>query len=759
MKIRSVLIMVLSFVAFWANRQSVSACGFCDPTYNYYIFNLYPDSYPQGDPFSLEMMAKEWTKLTHQHITEGDLECLQDIEPEKLDTVKSNPIVVYAREHDKEMFRYIKHLLMFYQLPHIYYNEWEYPTKEDIEYSKKATMELEQKVMGVRSSRFAAQYRLLKMRIYFRASEFDTCVKFWESEKKKVGKSVFDVMAKGLYAGALLRVGKKMEAAVVYAELGDCYSAMFCMNERLNASCMRSVAEADPNSSVLPFMIMTLMNSVQETYDFYNYNSEMKKMRESKGNGTKEAVARVSNAVFVNYEDYDEGYITNANEVTESEWFGMLDNFAVHDNECKVLEELAMQMAKRNDVKDVCMWQTALAYLHYLTGNYKKANEEIEKACGMRGSKVSKENARIIRLLICTTMENKKRMESILCADMPWLIKHCKNNEFNRSALCRIAVHGIVPRYEKMNNQAVALMAWSLSRTYWDDHYFFEERDKRYMVLSNANSVFFRIFEAADVKDQKAMYNMLFNADANRTAWESMLARMTVLDRNEVADIIGTRLLRMGKWADAINWLAKVDISLLKSQHIGAYAATRDYKVEPWMKHQETEEWCWEDNHNVKTNKKLSYCRDVMALQNAYNKANGAERQRLAYRLAGYYVQASLIGDCWWLARYRTWGDNIKLPGDFNFTKQAMKLLDEALATEDEELKIKCLFAKSAISPVPAYQYDWSSENGRFVTLNKKSPQYKTLLALKDAMRNSAAVPGPISHCDMLKNAIKLLED
>ena len=143
----------------------------------------------------------------------------------------------------------------------------------------------------------------------------------------------------------------------------------------------------------------------------------------------------------------------------------------------------------------------------------------------------------------------------------------------------------------------------------------------------------------------------------------------------------------------------------------------------------------------------------MMAAEQAYDKAKGAERQRQAYELAVRYYQASLYGDAWYLTEY---GKSSYCSADEPkpaFVVRARELLEEAAKASDYALRERAVFALAYAPYDNWHEYKWSDAKNDFVAIPmKETEEYAAMKRLSDfARQNSASLSPYVSRCDILK--------
>ena len=224
---------------------------------------------------------------------------------------------------------------------------------------------------------------------------------------------------------------------------------------------------------------------------------------------------------------------------------------------------------------------------------------------------------------------------------------------------------------------------------------------------------------------------------------------------NYFGDRIGTKLIREGRFEEAIHWLEQVSLPYLSSLKISAYMAWRDYKKPRWF-YNENLFTIHEEPTQVKTNQKLDFCRDMINGIARVQSTTGEERARAKYDLATMYFQASCKGNCWYLSRYANsiYDDPQEYKNEKNFVAEAVRLLEEAATeTSNFDLRQRCLYANAYIpygEPFITYTYD--SDYNQVPHYNTNTHEYKAMSALADFYRaNPTKCNSYVSRCDILR--------
>jgi hypothetical protein len=222
-------------------------------------------------------------------------------------------------------------------------------------------------------------------------------------------------------------------------------------------------------------------------------------------------------------------------------------------------------------------------------------------------------------------------------------------------------------------------------------------------------------------------------------------------------DIIGTKLMRQCKFDEAAAYLEKVPVTYLDKQNIAPFMASRSYTVERWFKHQKMAEDYTTAEVRLTSNPKLRFCREMSQMESEYTYLSDANtRQAKAYELAVRYLQASYLGDCWYLTRYaQSCMDSCRV-NETDYAAKAVNYLSLSKLSSDFSMKEKSIYALAYIPLDPwggyfdDYEKKYNTEN-----INTASRQYHSLIELA-LFTKSNDVDNYVSHCDVLNHFLKM---
>ena len=401
----------------------------------------------------------------------------------------------------------------------------------------------------------------------------------------------------------LVRSGRSPEAIRIYADQNDSESLRFLVYKLRNLRGIRQEYASDANSPLLPYLVEDFVSNVQETYD----------------------------------------------NTADTAYLSVIDRARVLQREQQDFIAFAQKVVAEKRSKSLAMWQSAIAMMYYYSGQYAQADQAAEAALPLSGTPMMRTNARDVRVF--TSLAHRGITDATLNAIVPDLRRWEEDTEsgHGRNLHTRLVRQDLIPALEKAHRPFDALLAQRAE--FYDSTLINMDSGRGYDPNMIYGSSYFDAIDRLSADSLKAYYTYLHSPA--REAWQKLWKPTSFAGKEFYYDLMGTRLLRECRFAEAIPYLEKTSLTFLASQNIAIYAAMRDYKVERWYRRQPVHDYDPEMEYNIEENSKLKFCQDVLRLQSQLKAADDvALRQRIAYRLASYLAQASAAGDCWYLSRY-----------------------------------------------------------------------------------------------------------
>ena len=568
--------------------------------------------------------------------------------------------------------------------------EWNYPTPQDINAQKRDLIAVRTYALGKTKTKLRSQHALLYMRCNMMLGRHQENINFWDQTASKFIETVYKDMMKNIYAGALYKTGRIAEAGEMFAEMDDYESLMTIYYKKRSFQAIKEQYQLNPNAKVLPFLLQDFVNNAQEAED----------------------------------------------AKTEGALGGKLFIRDINQQESMQMQQFCQQVIREGKTKAPIMWQSAKAWLEYLSGKKQDALKDINAAMTLEGTQRMKDNARVLKFFMTTaTTKPSDSFDAYFTEELTWLqSKQQTADGFFDSALRRISYQAIVPHYQNKPEQQLALM-----------------------IITN-NTDYIDRMETMPVTDLEKFYN--YTKTAGKTPFDKFLKSQYQINDSSYIELIGTKYMRLAKWDKAIEWLSQLPLAYFNYHHGQAYlyySLMRRYDVEPWIKRQ----WlniskAEERNYQWTKNIKLEFCKEMQAMESSLNVLQGKAQEQRYYDLAVRYAQASIKGDCWWLLRdSKNAYDSVRV-NETDFGAKAVELLQKTAMSKDKNLKLKALFAmgwQELYNATPGAKLwtsnEWNDQAADYIRLyNRDSWQFRAFQNVYNMVENTPNKPAYITNCD-----------
>ena len=684
---KSIVTISLLLTAFLPGK----ACGPYTPTHNFYMMNVFGYEGPRS--LFYDQVDDFWKAYTGR-------------EPEQYSDYFSNNsemLLAAARQKgDREMTTYLNFLNQYTAICEKIKETWDYPTKEELEQHAATLTSMHIAAKAYKGKRLKPQYVLLEMRTNLLLGQAEQNLTVWKKRASRLPAGVFREMCRNLYANALLKAGRRQEAAAIYAGQGDWESISWLASGATSVEGIKAMYDEDADSPVLPYLLEHFVNSAQEEFDLQ--------------------------------EQYD---------FTSDQTFKPhVDKFVV----------LAQSIIREGKTKSPALWQTAIAMLHYTQGKFSTALKEAAEAMKMEGPQRVKDNARCARLLAFTRCNKPAgKVGAFIAGELDWLwgrssVNSAYEKNYYGRMLDRTMIQNLYKRYAEAGNANMQMALYALSGQVPGG-----EADN-----NPGHSNFGEYF--AEMDSHKAEDLIAYWAFLQSTPTDAVgrfaVKHIVFKDKDYFNDLIGTKFIAEGRFADALSYLSKVPLSTVNGQGISFYMAGRDFTKDRWLQRQrldDSELWGDTPRPDMKSNQKIAFCQDMIQLTSAYNLANAKSRPQAAYTLASRYFQSSCYGDCWYLTHYAWTCTDSARTQEKDFAQQALQLLGESALSKDARLRGKSLFAKAFVARSVGSSGQWYDLQPEGVLLNGEA-EIKAYDELALFCRRKPKVMAPyVSCCDVLR--------
>lgn len=692
-------------------------------THNYYMLSFVERTL-ESNPFQKELDA-----FWHAY-TEGKYDSYPIY-----DVTGLRAFIKY--KNDTEMLSYVEDLNSYLDICNEFFIEtWNYPDKEDLTVRDSLILSLQDRSRKYKGTRLRSQYHLLYMRCLMLMKKWDDIKSYWQSTARRLPKSVYRNMMENIYAGALFHTGETESAFSIFSRQGDNASIRWSMRKYRGLAGIRKIYAQNPNSPSLPYLLQDFVNNVQETID-------------------QESATGVLGA-----EDY---FIVSSPDA--------LSFCAFADS---VLEE--------GKVSNPCMWGTSQSMVYHLLDRPDEARKSVDRALSLAGNVRTKDNCRCVNMLIASNDTSCNL--SWLTSELQWLEGKCKSE--TKSDYCftnayeRIVLNTLSPMIRRRGDTNLSLailgmyneMEVQKSKSHHrSPDYDYAERGECTWNEDYQNEFMNLHLYHLPAAACESYYNYI--TSSHDDVFSRFICSRVNKDKNFFNDFIGTKYMAEAKFADAIPFLEKVDLSYLSNLNVSHYMHSRDYHKERWLNHQaKKDDYSQEGMRKIKfvNNPRLDYCREILDLQKSYSKNSMSEKgNHIAYQLATLYFQASHKGDCWWLISYKNSSNPYVIEhdhaGENDFIKSSEVYLRSCLDTKDNMLLGKCLYALAFTATDNWLEYkpqeddymDVFEDNQPEAVPNPLSEKYACLDKLNSYYEMyKEKAPAYMSKCDVLKQFRKM---
>ncbi len=539
----------------------------------------------------------------------------------------------------------------YYNVGH--YDDWCDPTdpsKQKMDVSIFKVRELDEScIIQCNNRHIRNRYVLQLMRKYFYCAEYQKCVSVWDSYGKNIPQSVLRTQCQNYYGGALLRLKRKAEAAVVYANIGYCD-----INLHYDPAVLRTIYQQTPNNECFEFMLQQFVNyyfdhpKAERAMAFNRLADEV--LREGKTRNPALWKSAQAALAYINRNHEDALKILKEAE--------KLQGTAMVKENIRLMKLLFNSTRSDNDS---LYEETLYPDLKWLSN---KINSDLKKS----------------------DIEYFKydKTYGALYPDCSIEYQHPSLAAHYVKVFRRVIFLGVIPHFERMNQSHKVIAYLNLyTEVYYNDKKIRNlARKGKFIAKVNESGKCYKhppirregyidtlsyclnfdygtkLFQYIDtVNVETLLQYVTFIRSGGQTPMEKYLIRNSYKDLNYFYELIGTKYLRQEQYAKAIPYFQKVSEEFLKTQNIAEYFDDKHNPfVERWITNKELQ-GKFKLSFNpadayAKNPSKLNFCQIMLRLSKECKSAKtDEERANAAYAYAlGLYQ--SYKGRAWFLSNY-----------------------------------------------------------------------------------------------------------
>lgn len=419
---------------------------------------------------------------------------------------------------------------------------WYYPAKKDPE-----VLSLDgiiQEAKAYKGRRFTDRYVLQVLRATFSLKRYDECINYWNETEARMPDNIIRRLSLRYVAGAYYNRGETETAMRLFGEAQDVESVLYCarMEEMDGLTCLYENA---PSSPALRAKVERAMTSLESSA----WSSTHKKHR-----------------------------ITDKDKLES----------------VKYIHQLSLRIAREGKVADPDLWYYTAAFAEHLMGRNADAARTLAKAEDSKGSEYIKESIKVFKLYLAALGPYTDIYESDMVSGIRWLdgkiVEHLDEarsetishgiyyTAFNISyyywndMLRKIIHSAIVPKLMNSNKADMAIAFSNMA-----DNYIFklvgqidsERYPVRRVTLEEYRSEcsFNRIdfsnhtFDLIDGMNVASVIDYVHILEDPKNEVQRYLNTRGFTSIDFFREIVGTKMIREMRYADAVKWLSLVPSS------------------------------------------------------------------------------------------------------------------------------------------------------------------------------------------------------
>ncbi|MCR4964883.1 MAG: hypothetical protein K6A41_04430 [Bacteroidales bacterium] len=555
-------------------------------------------------------------------------------------------------------------------------SSWYYPEEVNAHLDKADLKLLEQ----CSNREIQNRYVLQCMRRSFYLEDYKQCADIWKKYGKNIPESALRTQCLNYYGGALKRMNRDVDAAIVYAGIG-----YFDMYLHYNVDVLREMYRQTPNSKDLEFVVQQFVNQYQD----------------NRKSGQSQAFSALAEEV-----------VRDGKSSNPALWKSAEAALAYLDNDVA----RATQLIHQGDSLDGS---------HAAKENVKMLRLIIHAAGNLTGDAYDEALHPDLQWLtesINRDLRSKHTSYDDYESDEMYIYNWPTPSLHRAKVFRRAILLGVVPHFQKSGEIYKAIAYLNLyNETLCDSKSLRTKVRKGKITTPYPNhwtynedywTRLFIFMDNAEIKDIQQYLNFL--KKQNQTESDKFLLAHSYRDPNYFNELIATKFMRNEQYDSAIVYLSKVSDKFLKTQNIYPYLSNEDY-YNPFR-----EEWITKKELNGKFGLsfdpvqeyrqnpgKLNFCKIMSRLKReiaAEKDPNTRAQLRYAY-IIGLYN--SSVGRSWALTSYHNGQENIygDEETDFNskyydpahsrkLTESISKQLLRNLSVAEKEAQDKMLLNK-----------------------------------------------------------------
>lgn len=633
--------------------------------------------------------------------------------------LRVNPFLLEVKK-DAFALKYLKACL---QLQSSTEESWDYERSEDGLHAAAQTLRTFTSV----PSNFIYRVALLKMRVYAAQKDYRLVLQVWNTTAKNCTDESMKRRLMGYYAYALYSQKNYKEALRIYTAIGDERSMNMCISHFAGYANMKKLAdEAQPGDETLYYAMQDFANN-------YCWGNE------------------------------EEAYLSE----------DQLQERRDKRSEANRLKQLCREHING---KDKAMWLNFWAWLELCDSNNAQAMQIAEQAVAAKGTALQQENAQRILMLarvrqasVFTNENELRQMAEDYRSLLALAEKEIKTPTATKEAYYKGSYLGEETSYQNPNFCFMVDTYHNALQEYFTKQKLFQAsicemiltqqmRENFYKAQYEASQEgslftdcggewFSKLNNQASISELHAWMEALKNKKGSDAFTNSLIKRCDCSEL-QLNDLMGTKLMRNGKYSEALPYLKALTADYIRSVRYQNYLSVRRYnKARPFDRTQYQEVDDYQRSVDSR-NYKAEFCQKMVDDILRVSSLSGDEKARLEMDMAGRLFQASSEGDLWAIGDF-AW--SAERSGEDLFCNQSRNMLRKALSDcTSGPTKLMIYYGLAAVpageDPFYTLDYDWDAKTYTY-TFEMFHPAREAY----DYLRIHRSESQLTSRCDVLK--------
>lgn len=567
------------------------------------------------------------------------------------------------------------------------------------------------------TGKLADRIQFLKVRCLFKLNRYNEIITLWNTKLRTIKDTALRNRIEGYVGGAYFWTKRYNHAVDIFQQQGDIRSINTVVNKMVSNTSKEAIYAHDPNSLALEYAMQ----------DYANYYYQ---------------VAKAKRLTSGNPDDFS--LYLDAGGVLQS---------VINDYNNTL--SFAQRVLAEGKTKTPMFWAGFIGFIKWANGDADDAYRWLCKAQEMEGNEQMAYCVRLYKFMAAISMQKKPSgFDDYFLTEYRFFLENSKSIAESYQAESNETI--VIPAEREMARCAFTAEITPAAIAYYAPNggltqlllQGISDRYGMYGYDMGLSANYFNMLNKQYTIDQDiAVLKQYKNGGKGKVEKALIaLANGKVLSEDVLNDVIGTKMIRATRFADAQKYLSNVPLSYIRSQSIAPYLARRTMPTTPF-KRKVTKEY-WDEESTLNQNVKFQYALKMAQKQSEVNILTGEAKAKAEYELANYLFQVSSLGDLWAVSEY-SWSS---YNPDSELVPHIIALLRDAEQnTKSMDLKKK-IWCAMVLTPSGEKQisWDWNYNTNTFYWNYTAMATWQSDALRKLASNTTTSDPLYLS-CDILR--------